>query len=139
MRASTGRGRAVVSTLSALAVLALAAGAAMESPIRVSGSPAGVPGNNHSYEAAVTPSGRYVAFDSKASNILPEATGTFYQVFLVDRKTGDVELVSANEDGIAGNGNSFNPCLSSNGRYVLFQSFATNLVPGDGNGQSDVF
>jgi Tol biopolymer transport system component len=91
-------------------------------------------------QPVLSPNGRYVAFRSNASNLLPGRTITgYYNIYLRDLQTGTTTLVSAAADGTAGNGHSSNPVFTPDGRYVVFQSFASNLVPGDTNGQSDVF
>ncbi len=61
------------------------------------------------------------------------------QIFLRDRKLGTTTLVSVGHRGQLANEGSFDPVMSEDGRYVAFQSYATNLVPGDTNGKSDVF
>lgn len=85
--------------------------------------------------------GRYVVFESWASNLVPGDTNESVDVFVYDRKLGITERVSVNSDGEQGNGNSgdFGTNISADGRYVAFHSFATNLVPGDTNGWTDVF
>ena len=87
--------------------------------------------------------GRYIAFLSLASDVLPSDPNTRPDLYLKDVRTGEVTLVSANAQGIAGNDASGIPALfgiSNNGRYVAFGSNASNLVPNDSNGHiSDVF
>lgn len=56
-----------------------------------------------------------------------------------DRVTGSTERVSVASDGTQANSQSIVPSISADGRYVSFRSFANNLVPGDTNGQPDVF
>src|SRR5206468_11775787 len=56
-----------------------------------------------------------------------------------DRTTGETVRVSVDSAGIEGNGDSFDPSLSATGRWVAFQSFATNLVAGDTNRDRDIF
>jgi Tol biopolymer transport system component len=60
-------------------------------------------------------------------------------VYLLDRQTGSLTLVSKTAAGTVGNGNSETPVVSANGRYVAFESQADNLVPGDTNNAMDVF
>ena len=91
--------------------------------------------------AAVSGDGRYVAFDSGATNLLPagaDANGLL-DVYLKDRVTGDIVRVSRGLGGTEPNGNSFGPALSSDGNWVAFSSAASNLVPGDTNGVVDAF
>lgn len=87
----------------------------------------------------MTPDGRYVAFASAAQNLVAVPTGGVIQIFLWDRTSGAIELISASESGEAGNWFSFSPALSADGRYVAFWSLANNLVEADTNGASDVF
>ena len=85
----------------------------------------------------VSADGRYVAFDV-ATNLVAGTNGS-PDVFVHDRQTGVTERLSLARDGAQGNANTSEPSLSADGRYVAFQSAATNLVPGDTNGQQDVF
>ena len=107
---------------------------------RVSVDPAGVQGNGESGTDGVSISadGRYVAFDSGASNLVPGDTNGSYDIFVRDRVSGTTERVSVDPAGVQGNGNSYYPAISADGRYVAFISLA-NLAPGDTNGTWDVF
>lgn len=113
---------------------------------RISVSSHGVEGNNHSQSAALSTDGRYVAFSSDASNLVPSDTNGTWDVFVHDRSTGVTERVSVAGSGAEGQGgsgpprlNSTSPRISADGRFVLFQSAAPNLVPGDSNEMRDVF
>jgi len=106
---------------------------------RVSVDSGGGEGNDNSFSATITPQGRFVAFESDASNLVANDTNSSTDVFLHDRSTGTTELVSLTDSGAQGNDGSFNPSLSADGRYVGFGSGATNLVPGDTNGFTDLF
>ena len=87
----------------------------------------------------ISDNGRWVAFVSSASNLVPDDTNFTYDVFVRDRRRGSTERVSVASDGAEGNGGSYNAWLSPNARLVAFASFASNLVPGDTNGFTDVF
>jgi Tol biopolymer transport system component len=87
----------------------------------------------------ISAAGRYVAFDSKASNLVPGDTNGASDVFVHDRVKGTTVRVSVSSTGKQGNGNSFVDGISADGRYVVFESDASNLVPGDTNRASDVF
>ena len=89
--------------------------------------------------ASISADGRYVAFISDASNLVPGDTNGVTDIFVYDRQTGTIERVSVAADGTQGNGGSCQPSISADGRYVAFSSYASNLVPGDTNGISDVF
>jgi hypothetical protein len=99
----------------------------------------GAEGNGHSEFASISADGRYVAFLSWASNLVPGDTNGTVDVFVHDRLTGQTTRVSVASDGTEGNGASWRPSLSADGRYVAFASEASNLVPGDTNDKSDIF
>ncbi|MBU0511338.1 MAG: calcium-binding protein [Chloroflexi bacterium] len=92
------------------------------------------------YGLSISSYGRYVVFNSNASNLVPDDTnGMQDDIFLHDTQTGQTTLVSTDSNGTQGNLNSLNPAISDDGRYVAFQSYADNLVPGDTNGLYDFF
>ena len=99
----------------------------------------GVQGNDESYDPSISSDGRYVAFHSEATNLVTEDTNGRYDVFVYDRNTDIIERVSMDNSGVQGNEGSYYPSISSDGRYVAFLSFATNLVTGDTNDSMDVF
>jgi Tol biopolymer transport system component len=108
---------------------------------RVSVSSTGEQGNVASgiFGASISADGRFVAFESVASNLVPgDAIGTA-DIFVRDRWAGTTIRVSVATDGTPGNNISTDPVISGNGRYVAFNSFSTNLVPNDTNGDYDVF
>jgi RHS repeat-associated protein len=117
----------------ALASTTSASSAAVLSVRRLSVSPGGVEANGSSNYASVSADGRWVAFSSSATNLVAGDTNGVVDVFVVDRDTGAVELVSAGSAGL-GNGDSWNPRISDDGRFVAFNSKATNLSAGDANG-----
>jgi archaellum component FlaF (FlaF/FlaG flagellin family) len=151
---------------------------------RVSIAADGSEPNEQAYPGALSEDGRYVAFQSKASNLVPgdtnRANDVFVHdgltgvtsrvsvasdgtqmgaevggpamsadgrhvaflkidVFVHDRVTGETTPVSVATDGTQGDSRSYHPAVSADGRYVAFRSLSSNLVPGDTNGQSDVF
>ena len=83
--------------------------------------------------------GRYVAFASDATDLVPGDTNGHSDVFVRDLKLHTTYLVSVGPGGIQGNADSYQTAISANGRYVAFDSDASNLVGGDTNGFSDVF
>ncbi|HAL29388.1 MAG TPA: hypothetical protein DCP20_01540, partial [Coriobacteriia bacterium] len=93
-------------------------------------SPSGIP--------SISADGRYVAFGSDATNLVADDTNGEIDIFVHDRVTGITERVSVASDGSQGNGALLRPAISGDGRCVAFLSLATNLVPGDTNGLSDV-
>jgi Tol biopolymer transport system component len=110
-----------------------------DTTIRVSVGPGGRQANDSSGEATISDHGRTVAFTSAASNLAGRDTNDTVDVFVRDLKAGATRLVSVGMNGRAGNGPSFLSDLSATGRYVAFQSLASNLVPGDTNGVEDAF
>jgi len=108
---------------------------------RVSVASDGTQANERSLWPAITPSGRYVAFQSYASNLVDGDSNGQGHVFVRDRYTHTTERVSVDSDGIQGNGASggWGLAISSDGRYVAFSSSATNLVADDTNGKDDIF
>jgi len=111
----------------------------MATTTRVSVSSGGVQGNNVSNSPSISADGRYVAFQSSATNLVAGDSNGTADVFVHDRSTGQTTRVSVAGDGSQGNNVSYNPRLSGDGRFVAFRSDATNLVAGDTNGVRDVF
>ena len=99
----------------------------------------GDPGNGNSYAASISANGRFIAFSSDASDLVPDDTLGQMDVFVRDMRTGVATRVSVRSNGAEANGASDYPSISSTGRYVAFQSGASNLVTGDTNGETDVF
>jgi len=108
-----------------------ATSAAIELVSRIEGQPTLATGANRgSGNPSISESGRYVAFSSGSSNLLSgDNSGGVSGVFVYDRETDSTELLTA-----GGNGNSFSPSISANGRIVAFASSANNLAAGDTNG-----
>lgn len=106
---------------------------------RVSVDSAGAEQNGSSYACALSGDGLVVAFESEATNLVAGDANALQDVFVHDRTTGITERVSVTTSGQEADGASWFPVLSADGRFVAFWSDATNLVPGDTNGQHDVF
>lgn len=87
-------------------------------------------GNGPSSSPSISSNGRYLAFRSGATNLVPGDTNGFDDVFVKDLATGEIELVSTNAMGEQGNTHSSSTAISPDGTLVLFESQATNLVPG---------
>ena len=86
------------------------------------------------------PTDDWVAYASYASDLVTNDFNGNSDVFVYDRATGSNILVSVGSDGNAGlGGDSYSPSISADGRYVVFVSWATNLVAGDTNGVADIF
>jgi Tol biopolymer transport system component len=105
----------------------------------ISKSAGGTIGNNQSYQPDVSTDGRYVVFASDATNFVTGDNNGSSDIFVVDRQENRVEIVSVQSDGDPSNGNSYQPSISGDGRWVAFCSFASNLVGGDDNGRPDTF
>jgi hypothetical protein len=105
----------------------------------VSITSSGQQANSSTTEASISADGRWVAFSSFATNLVPGDTNGHFDVFIHDRQTGLTELVSVSSDETQGDAQSTTPSVSGDGQVVAFWSQATNLVPGDTNGRPDVF
>ena len=107
---------------------------------RVSQGSSGGQANGGSSRPVISPNGRYVVFDSAASNLVDGDTNGVEDIFLNDRQAGITERVSVDSAAAQGNDSSFGQSsISGDGRFVAFSSFASNLVPGDTNGAWDAF
>src|SRR5215207_8459450 len=93
-----------------------------------------------SEDPVVSTNGRFVAFESFGFNIVPLGPNARKNIFRRDMQTGVTALVSANVAGTdGGNGDSQHPAISADGRYIVFESRANNLVANDTNTRLDVF
>lgn len=106
---------------------------------RISVASDGSQGNNYSSWPVISADGRYVSFWSEANNLVPGDNNDSRDVFVHDRQTEQINRVSVASDGTQGNDHSVSYRISADGRYVVFGSDATNLVPDDTNGQTDIF
>lgn len=106
---------------------------------RVSVSTGGAAGNNSSIDQSISADGRFVAFRSNASNLVAGDGNATADIFVRDRQAGTTEAVSVTSAGAVGNGGSYFPSISGDGRYVAFVSNASNLVAGDTNSTYDIF
>jgi Tol biopolymer transport system component len=88
---------------------------------------------------SMSANGRYVAFNSSATNLINSDTNGVEDVFVYDLQTDEVTRVSVNSSGAQANGDSFSPSISVDGRYIAFHSSASNLTSNDTNGVEDVF
>jgi Tol biopolymer transport system component len=106
---------------------------------RVSVSTSEAQGNGHSYgPTSISPDGRYVAFESDATNLVTGDTNGKRDIFVRDLQAGTTTRVSVNSSEQQANGESRAPVISDGGRFVAFYSEATNLVAGDTNGEFDI-
>jgi Tol biopolymer transport system component len=107
---------------------------------------AGVQGNSSCFGVSISANGRYIAFSSDADNLVPGDTNSSRDIFLRDRWMGTTVRVSVDSQGNQANGPSHlggvgdtHRAISDDGQCVIFESEATNLVPGDTNLSSDIF
>ncbi|HIJ79373.1 MAG: hypothetical protein OEY01_10465, partial [Desulfobulbaceae bacterium] len=92
-----------------------------------------------SYNPAISDDGRYVVFQSSATDLVTGDTNGSQDIFVRDTLNNITKRISVDSGGYEANGWSDQPSISADGRYVLFNSSATNLVPDDTNGQNDIF
>ena len=124
--------------------------------VRVTENVAGEPGNNDSFSPSISADGTFVAFESRATNLVPVDTAdppapfVRTDVFVKNIVTGEIIQASTDATGLRGNRSSgvvtddtgnlgINVSISADGRFVAFPSRATNLVPDDTNEALDVF
>ncbi len=116
------------------------AGVGTSSIERVSTGTGGVlAANGRSENPDISGTGRYVVFESDTSNWAAGGSTTYSDIFVKDRVTGTLTRVSTSTSGGDGNGDSSNAKISNDGRFIVFQSAATNLTAGDTNGYTDIF
>jgi Tol biopolymer transport system component len=100
---------------------------------RVSVASDGTQGNDDSSHTSISADGRYVAFSSQATNLVANDTNGSADIFVHDRQTGETIRVSVSSTGVEGNDHSGAPAISADGRYIAFDSTASNLVDDDTN------
>jgi Tol biopolymer transport system component len=135
-------GRVVVACLMLGAVPPVAraaVGGARGGPSLISLSVDGGEADGASFTPSISADGRYVAFASSASKLVAGDTNGSEDVFVYDRVAGTNERASVSSLGVEGNGASYGPAISADGRFVAFTSGASNLTAGDDNHQIDIF
>jgi Tol biopolymer transport system component len=105
----------------------------------ISLTPGGAVGNGASILPSISADGRYIAFESAASNLVPSDTNNQSDIFLRDRVQQVTLRVSVSSTGVQGSGPSHNPAVAGDGTWVAYDSQSINLVPNDTNGVADVF
>jgi len=105
---------------------------------RVSVGMHGAEANATSNQPSISADGRYVAFTSQATNLVADDTNGEVDVFVRDRETRTTRLVSVAGNGDQANGPNVSPSISADGQHVAFETYASNLVPGDTNSRVDV-
>ena len=104
--------------------------------VRVSLGPGGGQGNGHSGFMSMSATGRYIVFASSATNLVPGDTNGAIDIFVRDVQTGTTTRVSVGPGGVQGNASSDEATVSADGRFVAFQSAATNL---DSTGRGGIY
>jgi TolB protein len=99
----------------------------------------GVPADARVLRATVSGNGRFVAFSSAATNLVPDDTNAAADVFVRDLRTRTTTRISVTTAGVQGDAASYFPSISADGRVVAFRSLARNLVDDDRNNVEDVF
>ncbi len=100
----------------------------------ISITPGGTGGNSRSDFPRISDDGRYVAFQSDASDLVAGDTNGNTDVFVWDELLETLTLVSRNDMGVQANGRSIQPSISADGRFVLYRSNAGNLGTGAQSG-----
>jgi hypothetical protein len=106
---------------------------------RVSVATGGAQGNSYSWGPSISEDGRFIAFTSRAGNLVPGVTKPAWNVFVHDRKTGGTTHVSMASDDLLGNDHSWKPAISADGRHVALTSWTGNVMPGVTYGAAGVF
>ncbi|GKS60313.1 hypothetical protein YTPLAS18_38400 [Nitrospira sp.] len=95
-------------------------------------------GHTRSFDPGINSTGRFVVFDSSASNLVPgQSSNGKSQIYLHDRQTGKTELISVGTGGLPGDDDSVVAVVSDDGNFVAFDSWASNLVDAATNGSAD--
>lgn len=137
MRRAKVFGLSVAIMIVSVAAAAVTANAFTGQTTRVSVNSAGDAANAGATNGVLSADGRYVVFQSSSTNLVAGVSGV--QVYRHEVSTGVTVPVSVATTGAGGNGVSRDPSISADGRFVVFSSFATDLVDGDTNLASDVF
>lgn len=137
--ARSGARRLALPSLWALLCALPTAAAHAQTTTRVSVSSAGALANNGSDGGSISADGRYVVFQSRASNLVADDTNNVHDIFLRDRQAGTTTRISVSSVGAQANNASYGGEISRDGRTVAITSDASNLVSGDGNGTIDLF
>ena len=135
-RTSVGTAAALVGLV---AVMVLPAQGATPKTKLVSVRSNGTQGDGGSFDSSISANGRFVTFESDATNLVGGDDNGKRDIFVHDKKTKKTRRVSVRSNGAEAEDSSHDPAISANGRFVVFYSNATNLVGNDDNGNDDVF
>ena len=144
MSVKLSTGAKIAGALAPLAIAGsiLLAEAALSTSVitaRVSISSGAEEASTASSNPSINDDGRFIAFASTANNLVSDDTNIYQDIFVHDWASDQTERVSISTAGLEANGDSANPSISGDGRFVVFESTASNLVPGDNNNSSDIF
>jgi len=114
-------------------------GLQVDETILVSTDTFGVQADASSSEPSVSFDGRYVAFQTAATNLDPDDLNDASDIYVKDTFAGDLVRVSVDSTGLEGDADSVHPAISADGRFVVFASDAETLDPDDANGLRDIF
>jgi len=106
---------------------------------RVSVAAGGAQGNGSAGAPSISSDGRFVAFYGQATNLVAGDTNGNQDIFVRDRQSGTTQRVSLTSSGAEPSGDSYAPAISGDGRFVVYESYANDLVAGDTNSQPDIF
>jgi Tol biopolymer transport system component len=95
--------------------------------------------DGRSFYSEISDNGRYVAFESGATNLVPDDTNSKPDIFRRDLQTDEIVAVSVDPTGGVADESSGKPTISADGNLIAFESDADSLVKRDRNGRSDVF
>jgi len=98
-----------------------------------------IPQNHENINACLSSDGRYIVFESVATNLVGGDTDGRVDIYIHDRSGGETNLISINADCVSGNNHSGSMSISSDGRFVAFESDANLLVSDDFNCVTDIF
>ncbi|MFG0247925.1 MAG: SdrD B-like domain-containing protein, partial [Phycisphaeraceae bacterium JB051] len=106
---------------------------------RISVSSDGQQGNAYSNSASISDDGRYVVYRSAASNLVDDDTNGYVDIFVYDRLTGQTKRINTLPDGTQANRSSDDPVISGDGRYIAFESSASNLASGTSLSVNEIY
>jgi Tol biopolymer transport system component len=144
MAIGSGRRRSLVVALAGAVVALLSVATVWAAPttrlVSVSSSEAHGDGTSGGYwGGSISANGRFVVFESTATNLVPNDTNGVTDVFLRDRSKGTTRRISVSSAGAQTDGYSQRAVISPDGRFVLFSSIASNLIGNDSNAAEDIF
>lgn len=107
----------------------------LDTTVRINLGSGGVEANQDSGHPTISCDGRYIAYESAATNLVSTANNGVYYIFAYDTLAHTTVQASKTTGGVQGNGSSSYPAISNDSRFISFTSLATNLVTGDTNGR----